>query len=84
MNSALPTNPHPLSVLRQFVRQRPPAERCELCGIGLAAEHSHLVEPASRQLVCSCDACSILFSGQQSRAISTGSRKTSNVCRTSD
>lgn len=66
MNSALPTNPHPLSVLRQFVRQRPPAERCELCGIGLAAEHSHLVEPASRQLVCSCDACSILFSGQQS------------------
>jgi hypothetical protein len=24
------------------------------------------VEPASRQLICSCDACSILFSGQQS------------------
>jgi Family of unknown function (DUF5947)/Hydrogenase maturation protease len=66
MNPALPTNHHPLSVLRQFVRRRPPAERCELCGIGLAAEHSHLMEPASRQLVCSCDACSILFSGQQS------------------
>jgi hypothetical protein len=66
MNPTLPTNRHPLSVLRQFVRPRPPAERCELCGIGLAAEHSHLVDPASRQLVCSCDACSILFSGQQS------------------
>jgi hypothetical protein len=66
MNPTQPTNHHPLSVLRQFVRRRPPAERCELCGIGLAAEHSHLVEPASRQLVCSCDACSILFSGQQS------------------
>jgi Family of unknown function (DUF5947) len=66
MNPALPTNPHPLSVLRQFVRQRPPLDRCELCGIGLATEHSHLVEPASRQLICSCDACSILFSGQQS------------------
>jgi hypothetical protein len=65
MNPALPTNRHPLSVLRQFVRQRPPAERCELCGLALAAEHSHLVEPASRQLICSCDACSILFSGQQ-------------------
>jgi hypothetical protein len=66
MNPATPANRHPLSVLRQFVRQRPPAERCELCGIGLEAEHSHLLEPASRQLVCSCDACSILFSGQQS------------------
>jgi hypothetical protein len=66
MNPTLPTNHHPLSVLRQFVRRRPPAERCELCGIGLAAEHSHLVEPVSRQLVCSCDACSILFSGQES------------------
>lgn len=35
-----------------------------MCGAGLADEHQHLVEPASRQIVCSCDACAILFSGQ--------------------
>jgi hypothetical protein len=30
----------------------------------LAAEHEHLFEPANRRLVCSCQACAILFSGQ--------------------
>jgi hypothetical protein len=47
------------------VRERSPAERCELCGAGLAAGHQHLLELSSRQLVCSCDACAILFSGRQ-------------------
>jgi hypothetical protein len=32
----------------------------------LAAEHPHVVEPASRKLLCCCDACAILFSGHQS------------------
>ena len=59
------TEQRPWSVLRQFVRPRPPAERCELCGAALAPEHSHLLEPANRQLHCACMACSILFSGQQ-------------------
>ena len=27
--------------------------------------HRHLLEPASRQLLCSCDACAILFSGRE-------------------
>jgi len=31
------------------------------------AEHSHLVELASRRLVCACEACAILFSGQAAR-----------------
>ena len=39
-------------------------ERCELCDAALAAEHTHLVELANRRLVCACDACAILFSGQ--------------------
>jgi hypothetical protein len=58
---------NPMATLRQFVRtpQGPPAEHCELCGLNLPAEHSHLVEPVSRKLVCSCDPCAILFSGQQ-------------------
>jgi Family of unknown function (DUF5947) len=52
--------------LRQFVRKRPPGERCELCSLGLPTEHEHLLELANRQLVCSCQACAILFSGNQS------------------
>ena len=50
--------------LRQFVRRPPSAERCELCSRELAAGHQHLLEPASRKLICACDGCAILFSGQ--------------------
>jgi hypothetical protein len=54
-----------ISVLRRFVRPRAvAAERCDLCGAELAAEHQHLFEPPTRQLFCSCEACAILFSGQ--------------------
>ncbi len=52
----------PFSVLRQFVREKEPLERCELCSMALVEEHQHLIEPAARKLLCSCDACSILFS----------------------
>ncbi|WP_406699274.1 DUF5947 family protein [Singulisphaera sp. Ch08] len=68
MISDPPAEQRPWAVLRQFVRPRPPVERCELCGLGLAAEHPHLLEPATRQLHCCCDACSILFSGQRQEA----------------
>ena len=51
------------TTLRQFARSRPPAERCELCSAGLAHEHPHLVEIASRQIVCACEACATLFDG---------------------
>lgn len=65
MNSTAPVEPRPWALLRQFVRPRPPMECCDLCGLGLEAEHSHLLELATRQLRCCCDACSILFSDQQ-------------------
>ena len=51
------------ATLRQFARPRPPAERCELCSAGLAHEHPHLVEVASRKIVCACEACATLFDG---------------------
>jgi hypothetical protein len=55
-----------IEVLRRFVRPRPSAaERCDLCGAELPAEHQHLFEPPTRQLFCSCEACAILFSGQK-------------------
>ena len=36
-------------------------ERCELCGAPLPADHRHLVDLESRQLLCACRACSVLF-----------------------
>jgi hypothetical protein len=53
------------AALRNFVRPRPPAERCELCSRLLAPEHPHLLELATRRIACSCDACAILFGNQQ-------------------
>jgi hypothetical protein len=52
--------------LRQLARRRRSTERCELCGADLAPAHAHLVELARRKLVCACEACAILFSGQSS------------------
>jgi hypothetical protein len=51
--------------LRQFARrERKPLQRCELCSLGLGPDHSHLIEVAQRRLLCTCEACAILFSGQ--------------------
>jgi Family of unknown function (DUF5947) len=52
------------SVLRQFARRQTAAERCELCSAELAPMHSHLLELAKRQILCSCEACALLFCGQ--------------------
>ncbi len=53
------------AALRRFMRKRPAAESCELCSAALSPDHEHLIEPAVGQIVCSCTACAILFSGQQ-------------------
>jgi len=58
-----PERPQWLATLRPFMRQREAVEQCELCSAALAPTHQHLIEPATRQIVCSCDACAILFSG---------------------
>ena len=50
--------------LRQFARRERPLERCELCSAGLRTDHPHLIELAQRKLLCTCEACAILFSGQ--------------------
>lgn len=58
------SNVRGFATLRRFIRERGPVEHCELCSAELAAGHQHLVEPRIRKLLCACDACSILFSGQ--------------------
>lgn len=52
------------ATLRRFVRERAPVERCEMCSAEVAADHQHLIELASRKMICACQPCAILFSGQ--------------------
>jgi hypothetical protein len=66
MNPTRPLGQRPFALLRDLVRQRSAAEHCEMCGAALAPAHQHLIEPASRRLLCCCDACAVLFSGRQS------------------
>jgi Family of unknown function (DUF5947) len=65
MNSTQPTGRRPFTALRELARKRAPSERCELCSAEIGGDHQHLVEPAQRRLLCCCDPCAILFSGQQ-------------------
>jgi hypothetical protein len=66
---SLPAFEQAFGTLRQFTRGRRspsrPMERCELCSAGLAQEHPHLVELNSRQILCACDACAMLFDGME-------------------
>jgi Family of unknown function (DUF5947) len=36
-------------------------ERCELCSEPVAPEHRHVIDMRSRQILCACRACAILF-----------------------
>lgn len=54
------------TTLRQFARKRNEnVETCEMCSHEMTAEHAHLLETVSRKLICACEACAILFSGNQ-------------------
>ena len=56
---------NPFESLRRFASKPTSAvEHCQLCHAGLASRHAHLLELAQRKLVCSCEACSLLFSGR--------------------
>jgi len=57
-------SPGGFGTLRQLARRERPLERCELCSMGLRSDHPHLIELAQRKLVCTCEACAIMFSGQ--------------------
>jgi hypothetical protein len=54
------------SKLREVVRrsaaeQEAAQERCELCGDPIPPDHRHLLDLQSRELMCACRACKILF-----------------------
>ena len=62
--SAIGNESTPFAVLRRFVKRRAPVERCELCSAELHSQYEHLVDIVTRQMVCACQACAILFSGK--------------------
>lgn len=54
----------PLGVLQRIrkVPPRPrPGERCEMCGEPVPDEHEHVVNVESRNLMCTCRGCWLLF-----------------------
>lgn len=44
-----------------------PREACDLCHNGLTESHRHLLESSTGKLLCVCDACAVLFSGDNQR-----------------
>jgi hypothetical protein len=63
MSAVQPGYENAFGALRQLVRRKKDVERCELCSADVATGHPHLIERATRKLLCACDACAILFSG---------------------
>lgn len=56
--------PQPPPALQQFLQSRPaprPGERCEMCTEPIGDGHSHVVDLNSRNLICTCRACFLLF-----------------------
>lgn len=43
--------------------QDPNAERCDLCGTGLPDDHRHMLNIVERRIVCTCESCWALRSG---------------------
>jgi hypothetical protein len=48
-------------VRRAAAEQVAAQERCELCGEPIPPDHRHLLDLTSRELMCACRACKILF-----------------------
>jgi hypothetical protein len=70
----------PGAALRRFAERRPPIERCDLCSAELASDHEHLIESATRQLHCVCQACAILFGHQSSQKYRRVPHRAEELC----
>lgn len=65
---------NPFVALRQMARQSAARseERCDLCGEGIGPEHRHVLSLTSREVLCACRGCAILF---DSPAAGAGARR---------
>jgi hypothetical protein len=52
--------------LRSVARgaQDPALERCDICGVSIPADHRHLLHLTERRIVCACEACWGMRSGE--------------------
>ncbi len=48
----------------EVVQEQAAQERCELCSEPIPPEHRHLLEVSTREIMCACRACSILFDSE--------------------
>jgi Family of unknown function (DUF5947) len=58
---------NPLAVLQRIraAPERPrPGEQCDMCGELVPDEHRHVVNVESRQLMCTCQGCTMLFTSK--------------------
>jgi hypothetical protein len=54
---------------RAASREAEQLEHCELCSEPIEAEHRHLLDLDTRQLLCACRACSLLFDRRDATGI---------------
>lgn len=47
--------------LRRFAPRQASAEQCEFCSAVLGAPHRHLIEVATRKILCVCHLCALRF-----------------------
>jgi hypothetical protein len=52
-----------VAAARAAARPARPVERCDLCGAEVAADHRHLLQLEERQILCACESCFALRSG---------------------
>jgi hypothetical protein len=63
--SRVPTPPSSARPAEQPAAGREPAlERCEMCDTPVEERHGHVVDRESHQLLCTCRACYLLFTGE--------------------
>jgi hypothetical protein len=53
---------------RSVAEREAAAERCDLCGLPIPSEHRHLLDLTKRELMCTCQACSVLFASDAASA----------------
>ena len=65
--SVNPQTPNPLSVLRRIATRPPPDPdlvTCDMCAEPITSDHPHVVDIQSRQLMCTCRGCGLLFAAE--------------------
>ncbi len=59
--------PAAFHALRRLAQRRSETEQCDFCSLPLRAAHRHLLEVATRKVVCVCDACALAFVNAKGR-----------------